>query len=118
MIAGVPADPRLARALIDGAGLVGAKRAAEVVAMLSEDVRAPGGDLVAALRSLRADQRAGSWRRQVTRLEEVVAKQGTAGDRDGRGPRRASPMTWRWVWWWPWRTRTGSRASAPARRAT
>ena len=35
---------------VDGAGLVGATRAAEVVAMLSEDVRAPGGDLVAALR--------------------------------------------------------------------
>ena len=83
VIAGVPVDPRLARALIDGAGLVGAKRAAEVVAMLSEDVRAPGADLVAALRSLRADQRAGSWRRQVSRLEEVVAKQGTAGDRPG-----------------------------------
>ncbi|WP_310530367.1 ATP-dependent helicase HrpB [Nocardioides sp.] len=83
VIAGVPVDPRLARALIDGAGLVGAKRASEVVAMLSEDVRAPGGDLVAALRSLRADQRAGSWRSQVTRLEEVVANQGTAGDRRG-----------------------------------
>jgi ATP-dependent helicase HrpB len=51
--------------------------------MLSEDVRAPGGDLVAALRSLRADRRAGSWRSQVTRLEEVVAKQGSAGDRRG-----------------------------------
>lgn len=83
VIAGVPVDPRLARALLDGAGLVGARRAAEVVAMLSEGVRAPGGDLVAALRSLRADQRAGSWRRQVTRLEEVVAKQGAAGE--GRG---------------------------------
>lgn len=83
VIAGVPVDPRLARALIDGAGLVGARRAAEVVAMLSEDVRAPGGDLVAALRSLRADQRAGSWRHQVARLEEVVAKQGTAGDPRG-----------------------------------
>lgn len=83
VIAGVPADPRLARALIDGAGHVGPKRASEVVAMLSEDVRAPGGDLVAALRSLRAGQRAGSWRSQVTRLEEVVEKQGTAGDRRG-----------------------------------
>lgn len=83
VIAGVPVDPRLARALIDGAGLVGDKRAAEVVAMLSEDVRAPGGDLVAALRSLRGDRRAGSWRSQVTRLEEVVAKQGSAGDRRG-----------------------------------
>ncbi len=72
MIAGVPTDPRLARALIDGAGLVGPKRAAEVVAMLSEDVRAPGADLVAALRSLRAGHRAGSWRSQVTRLQQVV----------------------------------------------
>jgi ATP-dependent helicase HrpB len=81
VIASVPADPRLARALIDGAGLVGTERASEVVAMLSEDVRAPGGDLVAALRSLRADKRAGSWRHQVARLEEVVAKQGTTGSR-------------------------------------
>lgn len=76
LIAGVPVDPRLARALLDGAGLVGATRAAEVVAMLSEDVRAPGADLVAALRSLRGDRRAAAWRRQVTRLEEVVARQG------------------------------------------
>ncbi|GAA1941854.1 ATP-dependent helicase HrpB [Nocardioides hwasunensis] len=81
VIAGVPVDPRLARALIDGAGPVGARRAAEVVALLSEDVRAPGGDLVAALRSLRGDQRAGSWRRQVARLEEVVARQSSAGGR-------------------------------------
>jgi ATP-dependent helicase HrpB len=83
VIAGVPADPRLARALIDGAGLVGARRASEVVAMLSEDVRAPGGDLVAALRSLRAGQGAGSWRGQVSRLEKVVEKQGPAGVRSG-----------------------------------
>ena len=76
VISGVPVDPRLARALIDGAGPVGPKRAAEVVAMLSEDVRAPGGDLVAALRSLRADRRAGSWRSQVTRLHEIAAEQG------------------------------------------
>lgn len=80
VISGVPVDPRLARALIDGAGLVGPRRAAEVVAMLSEDVRAPGGDLVAALRTLRADKRAGSWRSQVTRLEELVT------ERDERAP--------------------------------
>ncbi len=83
VIAGVPADPRLARALIDGAGLVGAKRASEVVAMLSDDVRAPGADLVAALRSLRADQRAGPWRDQVARLEAVVATQGATGEPRG-----------------------------------
>ncbi|WP_313406425.1 ATP-dependent helicase HrpB [Aeromicrobium sp.] len=75
VFAGVPVDPRLARALIDGAGLVGTKRAAEVVAMLSEDIRAPGGDLVAALRSLRGGQRAGSWRTQVKRLESIVKEQ-------------------------------------------
>lgn len=80
VISGVPVDPRLARALIDGAGVVGPRRAAEVVAMLSEDVRAPGGDLVAALRTLRADKRAGSWRSQVTRLEELVT------ERDDRAP--------------------------------
>ncbi len=119
VIAGVPVDPRLARALIDGADLVGARRAAEVVAMLSEDVRAPGGDLVAALRSLRAGPRAGSWRSQVTRLEKVVGNHGTVGDR-GRASTTTepSPTTWRWGWWWPWRIRTGSRASAPGARAT
>jgi ATP-dependent helicase HrpB len=87
VISGVPVDPRLARALIDGAPLVGDRRASEVVAMLSEDVRAPGGDLVAALRSLRADKRAGSWRSQVTRLHEVVAQQ---GDRPGASTRPLS----------------------------
>ncbi|MEP7089997.1 MAG: ATP-dependent helicase HrpB, partial [Nocardioidaceae bacterium] len=52
-VAAVAADPRLARALLDGTSEVGARRAAEVVAMLSEDVRAPGGDLVAGLRAVR-----------------------------------------------------------------
>lgn len=52
-IARIGADPRLARALLDGADMVGARRAAEVVAMMAEDVRAPGGDLVAALRAIR-----------------------------------------------------------------
>ena len=52
-IARIGADPRLARALLDGAALVGARRAAEIVALISEDVRVADGDLVAALRSLR-----------------------------------------------------------------
>lgn len=85
VLAGVPADPRLARALVDGAPLVGARRAAEVVAMLGEDVRAPGGDLVAALRGLRAGRGAGSWRTQVKRLEEIVAKQDSGGQEPGHG---------------------------------
>ena len=89
VIADVPVDPRLARALIDGAEVVGARRAAEVVAMLSEDVRAPGGDLVAALRSLRASKSAGSWRSQVTRLEKAAQKYGPAGDPRGAAHARA-----------------------------
>ena len=42
--------------------------------MLSEDVRAPGGDLVAALRSLRGGHRSATWRSQVTRLEAIATE--------------------------------------------
>ncbi|WP_127479429.1 ATP-dependent helicase HrpB [Nocardioides pantholopis] len=72
-IARVGTDPRLARALLDGAGPVGARRAAEVVALLSEDVRVPDGDLVAALRAMRRGGPAtGSWRTQVRRLHDAL----------------------------------------------
>ncbi|WP_134768355.1 ATP-dependent helicase HrpB [Nocardioides sp. 1609] len=71
-VARVPADPRLARALLDGAVVVGSQRAAEVVALLSEDVRAPGGDLVAALRAARRGRDA-TWRAGVRRLSGAVA---------------------------------------------
>ena len=77
-IARIGTDPRLARALLDGAGLVGARRAAEIVALVSEDVRAPGADLVAALRSLRrGGPAAGAWAEAVQRL--------TRGLREVRG---------------------------------
>jgi len=69
----VPADPRLARALLDGAELVGARRAAEVVALLDDDVRAPGGDLVAALRAMRrGGPAARSWSDGAARLEGLL----------------------------------------------
>nr|WP_246415985.1 ATP-dependent helicase HrpB [Nocardioides luti] len=80
-IAGVPVDPRLARALLDGAEVVGAQRAAEIVALLAEDVRAPGGDLVAALRGLRrGGPAAGAWRAAVDRLRTSVPHGGTDTD--------------------------------------
>ncbi|MEO9325123.1 ATP-dependent helicase HrpB [Nocardioides sp. C4-1] len=75
-IARVPADPRLARALLDGATAVGRRRAAEVVALLADDVRAPGADLVAALREARRHR---DWRSSVARLERSV------GDVPGEG---------------------------------
>ncbi len=72
-IARVPVDPRLARALLDGAALVGSHRSAEVVALLADEVRAPGGDLVAALRAMRrGGQGTGSWKETVGRLERSV----------------------------------------------
>lgn len=73
-IARVPTDPRLARALLDGAAAVGSRRAAEVVALLAEDVRAPGADLAAALREARRTHR--PWRAAARRLESLV----TSGD--------------------------------------
>ena len=72
-MAQVPADPRLARALLDGAEAVGARRAAEVVALLDDDVRAPGGDLVAALRALRrGGPTSRSWSDAAARLESLL----------------------------------------------
>jgi ATP-dependent helicase HrpB len=66
----VGAHPRLARALLDGAPLVGRRRAAEVVALLSADVPSRSDDLVADWRALRGsrDGAAARWRDEVGRL--------------------------------------------------
>ncbi|WP_330185057.1 helicase-related protein [Nocardia sp. NBC_01503] len=63
--------PRLARALLDGAAAVGARSAAEVVALLDDDTIISTVDLVAGIRTLRADppQR---WKREVDRLTRLV----------------------------------------------
>jgi ATP-dependent helicase HrpB len=72
----VGAHPRLARALLDGAPLVGARRAAEVVALLTDDgVGVRGDDLAAALRDLRSGRdpaASARWRDEVRRLERTV----------------------------------------------
>ncbi|GHG71450.1 ATP-dependent helicase HrpB [Streptomyces griseocarneus] len=64
--------PRLARALLDGAREVGARRAAEIVALLSEEPpREYGDDLAAAWRSARrgGDAYGARWRAEARRLE-------------------------------------------------
>lgn len=69
-LARIPTDPRLARALRDGAPLVGARFAAEVVALISGEIRITGGDIDAALVALR-DRRAPEsrrWSQEVARL--------------------------------------------------
>ncbi|MDX2677691.1 ATP-dependent helicase HrpB [Streptomyces soliscabiei] len=87
--------PRLGRALLDGAASVGVERAAEVVALLSEEApREYGDDLTAALRAARrgGDAYSGRWRAEVRRLRSVVA--GVSGpsagiSRASAGDRRA-----------------------------
>ncbi|MFE9095078.1 ATP-dependent helicase HrpB [Streptomyces sp. NPDC007264] len=79
--------PRLARALLDAAPEVGTERAAEVVALLSEEPpREYGDDLAAAWRAARrgGDAYAARWRQEVRRLR-------TAGgpSRDAVGGLRA-----------------------------
>jgi ATP-dependent helicase HrpB len=82
-IAQIPTDPRLARALLDGAEAVGARRAAEVVALLSEDVRAPGGDLVAALRDARrGGPGTGAWAASAKQLRASAPRTDDPGVSD------------------------------------
>ena len=69
-LASLPLDPPLGRALLASSAILGASKAARFVALLSEDVRAPGADLGGAGAS------AGSRRRQ---------RRGSAAARRRRG---------------------------------
>ncbi|GAA4211679.1 ATP-dependent helicase HrpB [Actinocatenispora rupis] len=73
-LAAVGTHPRLARALLDGAPLVGARTATEVVALLGEDVRGDSDDLTAVLRALRTGGGPEStrWRAEVRRLAAAL----------------------------------------------
>ncbi|MFP8884742.1 ATP-dependent helicase HrpB [Streptomyces mangrovi] len=78
--------PRLARALLDAAPVVGARRATEVVALLSEEPPREYGDEVAAVwRTARRgrDAYAARWRREARRLEGALP--GGRGGRDSAG---------------------------------
>ncbi|ADI11106.1 putative ATP-binding RNA helicase [Streptomyces bingchenggensis BCW-1] len=71
--------PRLARALLDGAPEVGARRAAEAVALLSEEPpREYGDDLAAAWRTARrgTDPYAARWHQEARRLESALRSAG------------------------------------------
>ncbi|MHA7271307.1 ATP-dependent helicase HrpB [Arthrobacter sp. HLT1-20] len=75
-LAAIPAEPRLARALLDGAAVVGPTAAAEIVAVVAGDSRAQGADLTALLSSLRAGRDPGAhrWGQEVRRLEQLARK--------------------------------------------
>lgn len=81
-MARVGLHPRLARALLDAVPLVGSRRAAEVVALLSEEPpREYGDDIAAAWRSAQrgADGYAARWRTEVRRLTAAGASPPDAG---------------------------------------
>ncbi|MGA4952276.1 ATP-dependent helicase HrpB [Streptomyces lydicamycinicus] len=85
--------PRLARALLDGAPQAGVRRAAEVVALLSEEPpRAYGDDLAAAWRTARrgGDAYGARWRQEARRLASAAGepRNGSGGDggRDAGAP--------------------------------
>ncbi|WP_327734910.1 ATP-dependent helicase HrpB [Streptomyces nojiriensis] len=75
--------PRLARALLDGSTALGARRAAELVALLSEEPpREYGDDLAGAWRQARAggDAYASRWRAEARRLERAVSPAGRTAE--------------------------------------
>ncbi|MCW2918350.1 MAG: hrpB [Actinomycetia bacterium] len=80
-MARVGVHPRLARALLDGADLVGPQAAAEVVALLSDRLpREAGDDLTAVWRTLRrgGDGSSARWRQETRRL--LQSTRDLAGD--------------------------------------
>lgn len=98
-LTGIPAEPRLARALIEGttwlASAPGSSRkkaartVAEIVAMVAGDARASGADLTRLLASLRggSDPASRAWKRESTRLEGIAMSSrapSTGGPADGR----------------------------------
>lgn len=81
--------PRLGRALLDGAPEVGARRAAEVVALLSEEPpREYGDDLAAAWREARkgGDGYAARWKAEVRRLERSAGEEADGRPAGAPGP--------------------------------
>jgi ATP-dependent helicase HrpB len=91
--------PRLARALLDGAAEVGARAAAEVVAVLDDDTLAAGVELDRELARLRSGEAPGSgrWKGEARRLAGLVRGVGSSVPGAGRergpgsvsGPRAA-----------------------------
>ena len=75
-LASLPLDPPLGRALLASSGVLGASKAARFVALLSEDVRAPGADLGAWERRLGRGgaSDAGVRKAQAARVKETQAR--------------------------------------------
>ena len=89
-VAGLPAGVREARALLATAPVLGARQAARATALLTADLRAPGGDLTALARQVRGDGAgSGAWKAEARRLEQACRR---ADEQSGapEGPGSAS----------------------------
>lgn len=75
-LASLPLDPPLGRALLASSAILGASKAARFVALLSEDVRAPGADLGALERRLGRGgaSDSGVGKAQAARVKETQAR--------------------------------------------
>ena len=70
--AGLPTGVREARALVVTAPVLGARRAARATALLTADLRAPGGDLTALARQVRGGGAgSGAWKAEARRREQA-----------------------------------------------
>ncbi|MFJ2503111.1 ATP-dependent helicase HrpB [Microbacterium sp. NPDC087592] len=88
VLARIPTDPRLARALRDGSPVVGSRLAAEVVALVGGELRISDADIAQALTALRGGRSPESrrWRDDANRLERMVRETpGIRSDLDGVG---------------------------------
>ena len=74
-VSGLPAGVREARALLATAPVLGARQAARATALLTADLRAPGGDLTALARQVRSGGAgSGAWKAEARRLEQACRR--------------------------------------------
>ncbi len=85
LLVSLPVEPRWGRALLEGADLVGARTAAEVIAAVSDGARVPAADIPALVRGLRSSRGGESarWRQEVQRLERMAAQPAASGSAGG-----------------------------------
>ena len=74
-VAGLPAGVREARALLATTPVLGVRRAARATALLTADLRAPGGDLTALAQQVRGGGAgSGAWKAEARRLEQACRR--------------------------------------------
>ena len=94
-VAGLPAGVREARALLATAPRLGTRRAARATALLTADLRAPGGDLTALARQVRSGGAgSGAWKAEAHRLEQACRRNAAeqSGSLKAPGSARGGPQ--------------------------